>query len=214
VPRAMLLHGPPGTGKTQIARTLANESGLKFIAASSSDIKQGWLGQSGQALREIFEKARQASPALLFIDEIDVITRARGSHTDSIVNEIVGQLLQEMEGIKAQSGHVFVLAATNFPEQIDPAVRSRFVEQIEIPLPDEDCIRRLLAVLLGPPKALSFAPEEFIERVVRDGVHEGKSGRDIHAWVKQAEQSAAVRAMREGHSERVVISENDFKMAG
>lgn len=210
VPKGMLLYGPPGTGKTQIARTLANESGLRFIAASSADIKQGWLGQSGQALRQLFEQARESSPSLLFIDEIDIVARARGGHHDSIVNEIVGQLLQEMDGVKQQESHVFVLAATNCPDQIDSAVLSRFPERIEIPLPDEDGIRRLLAVLLGPPKSLELPAEEFVAFLVQEVMGQGKSGRDLHEWVKRAEQNAALRALEEGHPERVVIALSDF----
>ena len=103
------LYGPPGTGKTQIARTLANETGLRFIAASTADIKQGFLGQSGQKVRELFERARESAPSLLFIDEIDIVAAARGGQSDAILTEIVGQLLQEMDGVFAQPQAVFVL---------------------------------------------------------------------------------------------------------
>ena len=152
VPRGLLLYGPPGTGKTQIARTLANETGLRFIAATTADIKQGFVGQSGQQVRELFARARESAPSLLFIDEIDVLASARGGAGDAFQTEILGQLLQEMDGAQAQTQPVFVLAATNRIDQLDPALLSRLPKQIEIPLPDQTAAARILAVLLrGKP---------------------------------------------------------------
>ena len=176
VPRGLLLYGPPGTGKTRIARTLAQESGLRFIAASTADIKQGYLGQSGQKVRELFERARTAAPSLLFIDEIDVVAAARGEHNDAILTEIVGQLLQEMDGIAAQTQPVFVLAATNRRDRIDPAVLSRLSRQIEIPLPDPDAIRRLLALMLRG-KPVAFDPATGVDAIAAKCL--GLSGRDL-----------------------------------
>ena len=207
VPRGLLLYGPPGTGKTQIARTLANETGLRFIAASTADIKQGFLGQSGQKVRELFERARESAPSLLFIDEIDIIAAARGGQSDAILTEIVGQLLQEMDGIAAQTQPVFVLAATNRRDQIDAAVLSRLPKQIEIPLPDRDGARQLLAVMLaGKPLAfdLADAAQRLASRV------DGKSGRDIRSWVEAAEHSAVARAIDAGDPDAIMIELRDF----
>ncbi|MGL6289463.1 MAG: AAA family ATPase, partial [Silanimonas sp.] len=131
-PRGLLLHGPPGTGKTQVARTLAQESGLGFLGVTTADLKQGYLGQSGQKVREPFERARECAPSILFIDEIDVLATARGAAQDSFQAEIVGQLLQEMDGILAGAAPVFVLAATNRLDALDAAVLSRFPKRIEI----------------------------------------------------------------------------------
>ena len=122
VPKGALLYGPPGTGKTQIARTLANESGVPFIAASTADLKAGFVGQSGQKVRELFEMARGRAPCILFLDEIETVAPARGGPgADTFTAEIVTQLLQEMEGVKKTERHVFVLAATNLPDAIDGA---------------------------------------------------------------------------------------------
>ena len=118
IPRGILLYGPPGTGKTQIARTMANESGLSFIGASTADMKAGYIGQSGQLVKDLFARARNQSPCILFIDEMDIIAPARGGADDAFTKEIVGQLLQELDGIKSQSGDVFVLAATNRPSAL------------------------------------------------------------------------------------------------
>ncbi|GAA4806081.1 ATP-binding protein [Lysobacter hankyongensis] len=207
VPRGLLLYGPPGTGKTQIARTLANETGLRFIAASTADIKQGFLGQSGQKVRELFERARESAPSLLFIDEIDIVAAARGGQNDSILTEIVGQLLQEMDGIAAQTQPVFVLAATNRRDQIDAAVLSRLPKQIEIPLPDRDGIVKLLQVMLrDKPLAFDIATGAETLAVRADG----KSGRDLRSWVESAEHRAVARAIDAGDPEAIAIELGDF----
>jgi SpoVK/Ycf46/Vps4 family AAA+-type ATPase len=207
VPRGLLLYGPPGTGKTQIARTLANETGLRFIAASTAEIKQGFLGQSGQKVRELFERARESAPSLLFIDELDIIAATRGGQSDAILTEIVGQLLQEMDGIAAQTQSVFVLAATNRRDQIDAAVLSRLPKQIEIPPPDRDAAQRMLAVMLaGKPLAFDLA----------DGTHalaahaDGKSGRDLRSWIEAAEHNAVARAIDAGDPDTISIRLSDF----
>jgi SpoVK/Ycf46/Vps4 family AAA+-type ATPase len=207
VPRGLLLYGPPGTGKTQIARTLANETGLRFIAASTADIKQGFLGQSGQKVRELFERARESAPSLLFIDELDIIATTRGGQSDAILTEIVGQLLQEMDGIAAQTQPVFVLAATNRRDQIDAAVLSRLPKQIEIPLPDRDGARQLLAVMLaGKPVAFDLA--EGAQQLAARA--DGKSGRDLRSWVEAAEHRAVSRAIDAGDPDAIVIEMRDF----
>ena len=207
VPRGLLLYGPPGTGKTQIARTLANETGLRFIAVSTADIKQGFLGQSGQKVREAFERARESAPSLLFMDELDIIATTRGGQSDAILTEIVGQLLQEMDGIAAQTQPVFVLAATNRRDQIDPAVLSRLPKQIEIPLPDRDAAAKLLAVMLAG-KPLAFDLTETAKTLAARAT--GKSGRDLRSWVESAEHSAVARAIEAGDPDAIVIELGDF----
>ena len=207
VPRGLLLYGPPGTGKTQIARTLANETGLRFIAASTADIKQGFLGQSGQKVRELFERARESAPSLLFIDELDIIAATRGGQSDAMLTEIVGQLLQEMDGIAAQTQPVFVLAATNRRDQIDAAVLSRLPKQIEIPPPDRDAAQRLLTVMLTG-KPLAF---ELVEGSRALAAHaDGKSGRDLRSWVEAAEHNAVARAIEAGDPDTISIEIRDF----
>lgn len=206
VPRGLLLYGPPGTGKTLIARTLAHETGLRFIAASTADIKQGYLGQSGQKVRELFERAREAAPSLLFIDEIDAVAARRGGQ-DAFVDEIVGQLLQEMDGAKLRAQHVFVLAATNRLDQLDEAVRSRLPRRIEVPLPDADGIGRLLRVLLAG-KPLAFDLEQGARALAPRLA--GASGRDLRDLVERAEQRAVLRALEQGDIDAVAIAPEDF----
>jgi SpoVK/Ycf46/Vps4 family AAA+-type ATPase len=208
VPRGLLLYGPPGTGKTQIARTLANETGLRFIAASTADIKQGFVGQSGQKVRELFDRARESAPSLLFIDEIDIIASARGGGNDSFQTEIIGQLLQEMDGAKAQPQAVFVLAATNRLDQLDAALLSRLPKQIEIPLPDRDGARRILQVLLRK-KPVEFDLEDGCRRLAERC--DGRSGRDLRNWVESAEHRAVARAIEAGDPESIALRFEDFR---
>ncbi len=208
VPRGLLLYGPPGTGKTQIARTLANETGLRFIAASTADIKQGFVGQSGQKVRELFDRARESAPSLLFIDEIDIIASARGGGNDSFQTEIIGQLLQEMDGAKAQTQAVFVLAATNRIDQLDPALLSRLPKQIEIPLPDRDGARRILQILLRK-KPLDFDMSVGCRELAQRA--DGRSGRDLRNWVESAEHRAVARAIDAGDPDSIALRIEDFR---
>ena len=204
-----LLFGPPGTGKTQIARTLANESGLPFIAAGPADLKAGYVGQSGQKVRELFERARARAPSILFIDEIESVAppRSGAGEQDSFTAEIVTQLLTELDGVKKADRHVYLLAATNHPDQIDPALLSRFDDRIEVPAPDQDQRQRLFAVALGS-KRTDFD----VEAVSREltGISSRMSGRDIFKLVERAAQHAIARAREQGDLENIVLSREDL----
>jgi SpoVK/Ycf46/Vps4 family AAA+-type ATPase len=194
IPDATLLTGPPGSGKTEVARTLANESGLSFIGVSTADMKANYLGQSANRVKNIFERARGAAPAILFIDELDIVAPARErSGNDALAQEMVGQLLQEMNGIRRRDSHVFVLAATNHPTAVDSAVVSRFTETIHIPLPDLECRRRFLELILQT-KPLGFRLVEAVADLA--AASEGLSKRDLKNWVARAEQRAIRRADR------------------
>ncbi|WGF90971.1 AAA family ATPase [Marinivivus vitaminiproducens] len=208
LPRGLMLSGPPGTGKTQIARTIAQESGLHFIAGSTAELKAGVVGQSGERVRDLFTRAREAAPAILFIDELDILAPVRGGLTvDSAVGEIVGQLLQEMDGVTANAGHVFVLAASNRPEVIDPAIRSRFTRTITVPLPSEDERRRIVLALLRD-KPLDGDAEALASQLAHESPD--ASGRDLRGLIGQAEQRAVMRALAAGQPETVTLRPEDF----
>lgn len=212
IPAGILLYGPSGTGKTQIARTMANESGLGFIAASTADIKAGFIGQSGQKVKHLFERARSASPAILFLDEIDIVSTDRnsGDGNDTFKEEIVGQLLQEIDGIRKSTCEVFVVAATNRPESLDRAILSRFTQQILIPLPDLDGRRRILEILLQVKK-VDFDCASACQTLAETS--EGKSGRDLKNWIARAEQRAVQRAVLKGGPKHFLLALDDFKAA-
>lgn len=207
-PKGILLYGPPGTGKTQIARVLAGQSGLSFIAATTSDLKANYIGQSGSKVKQLFEQARSQTPCILFIDEIDIIAGSRGSNTDSFVQEIVGQLLQEIDGVASKAGQVFLLAASNHPESIDSAVLSRLERKIEIGLPDLDARQKILTLLLQKkPTDFDLA----IETPQLAALTEGYSGRDLDSFVTRATRKAVNRAMSNGEDiENIKITRQDF----
>jgi len=139
--KGILLHGAPGTGKTLLAKAAASQTGVNFISIKGPSLISKFVGESERAIREIFKRAKQASPAILFFDEIDAIVPRRGSAgTEAHVMErVISQFLTEMDGIEELRG-VVILAATNRLDLIDPALlrSGRFDRIIELPLPDED----------------------------------------------------------------------------
>src|SRR5438034_11114103 len=140
MPRGILLHGPSGTGKTLLAKAVATESEANFISVRGPELLSKWVGESERGIREIFRRARQAAPCVVFFDEIDSIAPTRGMGGDSMVTErVVSQLLTELDGIQALQGDV-VLAATNRIDMLDTALLSagRFDKIISTPLPDKE----------------------------------------------------------------------------
>ncbi|MDP2968102.1 MAG: AAA family ATPase, partial [Deltaproteobacteria bacterium] len=139
-PKGILLHGAPGTGKTLLAKAVANESGVNFISVKGPSLISKYVGESERGIREVFKKAKQASPTILFFDEIDSLVPQRGSSsTDAHVTErVISQFLTEMDGIEELKG-VMVLAATNRLDLVDPALlrSGRFDLLLELSKPDE-----------------------------------------------------------------------------
>jgi transitional endoplasmic reticulum ATPase len=138
-PKGVLLYGPPGTGKTLLAKAVAGETNAHFISISGPEIMGKYYGESEERLREIFKQAEENSPSIIFIDEIDSIAPKRDEVTGEVEKRIVSQLLALMDGMKSR-GKVVVIAATNRPDSIDPALRrpGRFDREIEIGIPDDE----------------------------------------------------------------------------
>jgi transitional endoplasmic reticulum ATPase len=150
-PRGVLLFGPPGTGKTLLAKAVATESGVNFISVKGPELLSKWVGESERAVREVFRKAKQAAPSLIFFDEVDSMIPARGSGLDSHATErVVSQILTELDGV-VELKDVVVLAATNRPDLVDPSLLrpGRFDRLIGIPIPDREARERIFEIHLS-----------------------------------------------------------------
>lgn len=206
LPKGLLLFGPPGCGKTQIAKTLSVQAGLNFVALSTSDCKVGWIGHAAAKIASVFAEARAKQPTLLFIDELDAVCPPRGAYHDCISQEVTAQLLQELDGLLSDSQAIFLVGATNRPDQIDSAVLSRFSEQIEIPLPDQTARAALLEVFLGPLRFCGDRARAVLNLALAT---EGRSGRDLRALVNQAVLGAVKRT---SSPKDFMLTEKDFSL--
>ena len=205
-PKGILLYGPPGCGKTLLARAVATESEANFITIKGPEIFSKWVGESEKAIREIFRKGRMAAPAVIFIDELDSVVPRRGiGYADSGVTErVVSQLLTELDGIGGLHG-VVVIGATNRPDILDPALLrpGRLDALIYVPPPDEKSRLEIFKIHTADmPLGKDFSLAEFAEMT------KGYSGADIEALCREAAMSALRRSMKEKH-----VSVKDFKMA-
>jgi transitional endoplasmic reticulum ATPase len=209
-PTGILLRGAPGTGKTTIARILANEAKCKFFSITPADINQMYVGISEQRVRDLFARARANAPSIIFIDEIDALLPARQGgvaiHSDKVVN----QFLQEMDGMKANN-RVFIVGATNRPDMLDPAVRrgGRLSREIEIPLPDKEARKQLLDLFV---KGVKLSEDVNLDDLAEKS--EGYSGADLRAVVNEAGLQALIRIADSGDSaEEKVLTALDFTEA-
>jgi len=196
-PKGILLYGPPGCGKTLLAKAVATESGANFIAVKGPEILSKWVGESEKAVREIFRRARQVAPAVVFFDEIDSIAPARGFRHDSgVTDRIVNQLLAEMDGIQTLK-NVVVIGATNRADIIDPALLrpGRFDRIIYVPPPDK---KSRLEILKVHTRKVPLAEDVDLERLAM--LTEGYSGADLEALVREA----VILALREEFKPRPV----------
>jgi transitional endoplasmic reticulum ATPase len=189
-PKGVLLYGPPGCGKTLIARAVATESESNFISIKGPEVFSKWVGESEKAIREVFRKARMAAPCVVFIDEIDSIAPRRGlGYSDSGVTErVVSQLLTEMDGLISME-NIVVLAATNKPEILDPALMrpGRFDRLIYIPPPDENARLQILKVHTRNMPLDNVNLDEIAKNT------NGYSGADLEALCREAAMNALRR---------------------
>ncbi|MCD6358222.1 MAG: CDC48 family AAA ATPase, partial [Thermoproteales archaeon] len=187
-PKGVLFYGPPGTGKTLLAKAVANETGAYFIAINGPEIMSKFYGESEARLREIFKEAEENAPAIIFIDEIDAIAPKREEVTGEVERRVVAQLLALMDGLKGR-GQVIVIAATNRPNALDPALRrpGRFDREIAFPVPDKRARREILQVhTRNMPLAEDVNLDELAEMT------HGFTGADLAALCREA----AMRALR------------------
>src|SRR5512136_534588 len=165
-PRGILLYGPPGTGKTLIAKAVASESGANFIPVRGPQLLSKWVGESERAVREVFKKARQVAPSIIFFDEIDALAPARGTSGDShVIDNVLNQILTEMDGL-VELKDVVVMGATNRPDIVDPALlrAGRFDRLVYIGEPDLEGRKVILTIHLRYIPIEGSRLEELVER--------------------------------------------------
>ena len=190
-PKGVLLHGPPGTGKTRLARAVANESHAEFFHIAGPEIMGSAYGESEKRLREIFEAATKAAPSIVFIDEIDSIAPKRGQVTGEAEKRLVAQLLTLMDGLEARA-NLIVIAATNRPEALDEALRrpGRFDREIVVGVPDERGRREILGI---HTRGMPLGQEVDLEELARTTY--GFVGADLAALTREAAIEAVRRIM-------------------
>ena len=218
-PKGVLLYGPPGTGKTLLAKAVANESNAHFISISGPEIMSKFYGESEARLREIFKETKEKAPSIIFIDEIDSITPKREEVTGEVERRVVSQLLSLMDGLEAR-GKVIVIAATNRPNAIDPALRrpGRFDREIEIKVPDK---RGRLEILLIHTRNMPLESDVNQEKIA--SVSHGFVGADLEYLCKEAAMKCLRRLLPELNLEdekippetleKLIISMSDFENA-
>lgn len=199
-PRGILLYGPPGTGKTLLAKAVANESGANFISIKGPELRSKWVGESERMIRDLFRRAKQVAPCVIFFDEIDSLAPKRGGmYGEHATENIVSQLLTEMSGLEELKG-VIVIAATNRPDMIDPALMrpGRLDRMILVPAPDEKARLEILKVHTKNTPMKGVDLKEIAKKT------EGYSGADLEAIVREA----AMDALRESGKAKEVTKKN------
>ena len=190
-PKGVLLYGPPGTGKTLLARAVANESDAHFMTINGPEIMSKFYGESEKRLREIFQKAEQQAPSIVFIDEIDSIAPKREDVQGEVERRVVAQLLALMDGLQGR-GKVIVIAATNRPEALDPALRrpGRFDREIELPVPNRGGRKEILLI---HTRGMPLAKDVDLDRLA-DSTH-GHVGADLAAIAREAAMNTLRRIL-------------------
>lgn len=218
-PKGVLMYGPPGTGKTLLAKAVAGETNSHFISLSGPEIIGKYYGESEERLREIFKQAEENAPSIIFIDEIDSIAPKREEVTGEVEKRIVSQLLTLMDGMKSR-GKVVVIAATNRPDSIDPALRrpGRFDREIEIGIPDEEGRKEILDI---HTRGMPLNDKVNLDQIAK--ITHGFVGADLEMLAKEAAMRSLRRILPELDLEqekisseilqKIVINDEDFKDA-
>jgi transitional endoplasmic reticulum ATPase len=215
--KGILLYGPPGVGKTLVAQALANESGVNFISVKGPEVLSKWVGESERGIRELFRRARQAAPCILFFDEIDALAPLRMSGADNthghVLDRVVGQLMAEINGLERMNG-VIVLGATNRPHMVDPALLQpgRLEVALEFPIPDREARLAIFQVHLRNKPLAEDVDYDWLV-----GVTKGLVGAHIESICRRAAMLVIQEFIESGGSPteatKLKISMRHFKQA-
>src|SRR5919199_1239265 len=210
-PKGILLYGPPGTGKTMIAKAVATTSEANFISVKGPELISKWVGESEKGVREIFRKARQAAPCIIFFDELDAVAPRRGrSEGDAHVTErMISQMLTEMDGLEDLKG-VVVIGATNRPDIIDEALLrpGRFDRILEVPVPDKEARKHIFQI---HTKKKPLESDVNLDKMVE--ITDGMTGADIAATVNAAAMTAIKEHVRQNGNRKLEITMIHFEAA-
>jgi transitional endoplasmic reticulum ATPase len=204
--KGVLLYGPPGNGKTLLAKAAATEFSANFFVISGADLSRGNPAHAAARIKELFNIARDNVPSIIFIDELDQIAPNRSSIASEIFVPVTNQLLDELDGIRELKG-VMVLASTNRPDSVDPALlrANRLEKHIEIPFPDEAARLKIMEVCL---KGVAVSDGVSLDKYAK--ATDGFSGADIQEFVNEAKKSVLRRKIK-GDQAAEAITESDFE---
>ena len=195
----ILLYGPPGCGKTMIARAIANECNASFVSVGISEVLSMWMGESERNLAQLFEKARAQKPCVLFFDELDALAFSRSKARSENSRTIVNEFLSQMDGFERENRDVLFLAATNMPWDVDPAMKrpGRFARQLFVPPPDAEARKYIIA------SKLREVPVEGVDETALAEATQHFSGADIDGLIDLAKESA-IHDILSGSAERPI----------
>ena len=213
-PTGVLLWGPPGCGKTLLAKAVANESKANFISVRGPELLNKYVGESERAVRQVFTRARASTPCVIFFDELDALVPPRGDTLSDASSRVVNTLLTELDGLSDRSG-VYVVGATNRPDAIDPAMLrpGRLDKPLLIDLPTPDERVEIIRTLIGKNKT-PLGEDVDVVALGRDDRCEGFSGADLAALVREAATGALRGALFGGIREGVEPGVEDVRVAG
>jgi len=204
----ILLYGPPGCGKTMLARAVANECNASFLAIGISEILSMWQGESERNLALMFDKARSQKPCVMFFDELDALAFARSKASSDVSRKIVNEFLSQLDGFDSANDQVLILAATNMPWDVDPAMKrpGRFARQVFVPPPDAVARTRIIEL------ALESVPHGTVDAAAIARATEQFSGADVDALVERAKEYVLTEYL-ETRREREIMQEDLVRAA-
>ena len=204
----ILLYGPPGCGKTMLARAVANECNASFLAIGISEILSMWQGESERNLALMFDKARSQKPCVMFFDELDALAFARSKASSDVSRKIVNEFLSQLDGFDSANDQVLILAATNMPWDVDPAMKrpGRFARQVFVPPPDAVARTRIIEL------ALESVPHGTVDAAAIARATEQFSGADVDALVERAKEYVLTEYL-ETRREREITQEDLVRAA-